>query len=126
MMGDVALRRARGVDAGQRPDQPVLDQAGQAAAQRRGAAILPPGVGADQVDQVADIAPLDDDPPVHIGLGGMEMRVARDEAGDARIGEADRDRREIGIGGAVGPSCPVGEDHRHFAALEQAADELVE
>ena len=125
MMGDVAPRGACAVETLKPPLEPILDEAGQRTAQGD-PPLFPFAVGADEVDQVANVALLKDDPPVHIGFGGMEMRIARNEAHDPFVGHADRHRPDRRIGRAEGLPAAVGKDHRQFAAPEQIADELVQ
>ena len=89
MMRDVPLRSALHVDA----VETVLHRPRCAGEPARIEIVLPGFplvVGGQQVDEVADIALLDDQPAVHEALARAQRRVARDRHRHALVGEADR------------------------------------
>ena len=122
MMDDVALRAGL-------PVQHLQAMTELAALLQEAAAavpLLPAQVAADQPDQVDDLALLEDDPVVHPGFGRAERRIARDLEGDPGVPDPDRDRIQLGIGGAVMVGRSGRIDDGQLAPDDELGQHLVE
>ena len=125
MMRDVLLRPARHVHA----TDPVRDRLNRAQRGGRSERVRPrfPWVIAgQQVDEVAYIAPFDDEPPIHERLRRTERRVTDDIVRRALVGETDRDVSETGIGHAMGHAIAIGMDNGELPALDPAGEEMID
>ena len=78
MMGDVLPRPLAPVELA----EPMAELAALLEEFVRAGAVLPLVAAADDVDEVEDVALLDHQPPVPVGLGGAEARIAHDVADD--------------------------------------------
>jgi len=126
MVGDILLRLLLEIALGHPCLGKMLELGGERALEIGALALLEPPVDPDNVDQVADIALFEYQPTVEKGLGGVQLRMPRDEIWNPGVGEADRHGIDRGIGRAVGLHLSVGVLDRELPPLEQPPDELVE
>jgi hypothetical protein len=87
---------------------------------------LPRRIVAGKQDQVADVALLDDEAAVHIGLAGADPRIGCDRHRSTAVGQPDLDRIPSRFSGTVKILPAVVIDDREFASLDETAEHFVE
>src|SRR5206468_10440428 len=121
--GDVAARAALpvpGVERGAEPARPPaqgMDGAGFA---------LPGEVEGDQLEQVAYVAVVDRQAPVHPGFAEAKSGIAQDPALGAAAGEADRHRLQALRGCAERSRAAVAADDRERTGADEGSKQPVQ
>src|SRR3546814_2664249 len=120
MMGNVLLRAPLPVEPIEPRDHPAAALLHAAVA----ASPAPGGVGAEQDDEVENLALDHHQPPVHIGLAAAEARIPGDVEGGAPVGQPDDDTGAFGIGAAKAIFATVMFNHHKLTALHHAGEQL--